>query len=337
MKGFWDGRKVLVTGGAGFVGSHVVEDLNRRAPTAQITVADLALEREHLPAAVREARLVPADLRRYEDCLRVCRGQEVVLNLAAHVAGVGYNRCHHGTMFRDNMLLSLNMMEAARVCGAERFLVVSSACVYARDCPIPMREGDGFRDHPEPTNAGYGWAKRMAEFQAGAYHEEFGMKVAIVRPSNAYGPRDHFERKDSHVIAALIRRVVAGEDPVVVWGDGSQTRSFLYVEDFTRGLLEVTQRYAECDPVNLASDEEVSIRDLADLIREAAGSGARLKFDPSQPMGQPRRRCDTVRAAAVAGFRARVGLAEGLRRTVAWYLAHRPAGRGAGLRERGNP
>ena len=323
MSDFWAGRKVLVTGGAGFVGSHLIEELYRRAPTARVTVADLAEGPSHPSPAAAAARLLRVDLRRPEACRRACRGQEVVLNLAAHVAGVGYNRSHHGTMFHDNILLSVNMLEAARLCGVERFLVVSSACVYARHCPLPMRETDGFLDRPEPTNEGYGWAKRMAEFQAWAYREEFGMKTAVVRPANTYGPRDHFDRDDCHVIAALMRRVAAGEDPIRIWGDGSQTRSFLYVEDFARGLLDAAERHAECDPVNLAADEEVSIRKLAELIRDTAGSKARLLFDPEQPAGQPRRRLDAVKAAEKFQFQARVGLSEGLRRTWEWYRSHR--------------
>ncbi|MDD5657491.1 MAG: NAD-dependent epimerase/dehydratase family protein [Elusimicrobia bacterium] len=314
MSDFWSGRKVLVTGGAGFVGSHLVEELRRRAPDVRLTIADLS-ER---PAAGTE-RVLKLDLRSPQDCLEACRGQEIVLNLAARVAGVGYNRLHHGTMFRDNMQIAANMIEAARVCGVERFLVVSSACVYARDCPIPMRESDGFRDRPEPTNEGYGWAKRMAEFLARAYHDEFGMRFAVVRPANTYGPRDHFDSADCHVIAALMRRVAAGENPVRVWGDGSQTRSFIYVEDFARGLLDAIERHDSCEPVNLASEEEVSIRELAALIRDTVGSRSELVFDPAQPAGQPRRRLDARRAREAFGFQARVGLAEGLRRTWAWY------------------
>jgi GDP-L-fucose synthase len=322
VKGFWADRNVLVTGGAGFVGSHLIDELRRRAPSARITVADLSDRWPHPLESGEAPRLLTLDLRRPESCLKACRGQDVVLNLAAHVAGVGYNRVHHGTMFRDNMLVALNMMEAARLSGVERFLVVSSACVYARHCPIPMRESDGFLDRPEPTNEGYGWAKRMAELQAWAYHEEFGMKLAVVRPSNTYGPRDHFDREDCHVIAALMRRVAAKENPIRIWGDGSQTRSFIYVGDFARGLLDATEKYAKCDPVNLASEQEISIRELATLIRDTGGSRAELRFDASQPAGQPRRRLDSSKAAQAFDFKARVGLAEGLSRTWAWYREH---------------
>lgn len=322
---FWNGKRVLVTGGAGFVGSHLVEELLRRAPKARITVAD-SLEsgrKENLKAVLGDLRIIRADLRSLDDCRKACKGQDVVLNLAAHVGGVGYNSKHHGTMYRDNMLIALQMTEAARLAGVERFLVVSSACVYPREATVPTPESEGFRGSPEMTNEGYGWAKRMAEYLGRSYHAEFGMKVAIARPYNTYGPRDHFESENSHVISALIRRVAAGENPVRVWGDGTQSRAFLYVEDFARGLLEVCERYAVCDPVNLGTSEEVTIRRLAELILEASGSKARLVFDPSKPSGQPRRNCDPSRAKELIGFQAKVSLREGLGRTVQWYRANR--------------
>lgn len=321
MKRFWDHKKVLVTGGAGFVGSHLVEELLRRAPLAEVTVADSmsAGKRDNLKAVLKGIKVVKTELLDAANCDKVCKGQDIVLNLAAHVGGVGYNSKHQGTMFRDNMQLSLNMLEAARKAEVERFLVVSSACVYAQLCTIPTPESEGFTGSPAETNEGYGWAKRMAEYQARAYRDEFGLRVAIARPYNAYGPRDHFSSPDSHVIAALIRRVASGEDPVRVWGDGTQTRAFLYVEDFVRGLLEVTERYAECDPVNLGADEEVTIRRLSEMILKASGSKARLEFDASKPAGQPRRACDTRKARELVGYSAKVSLEEGLRRTVDWY------------------
>lgn len=316
---FWDRKRVLVTGGAGFVGSHLVEELGRQGRGVKVTVADRAerLRKSGL-GSLPGVRLMKADLFDPADCLKACRGQDVVLNLAAKVGGVAYNAAHPGSMFHDNMLLSLQALEAARRSGVERFLVVSSACVYQRHCPIPTPESEGFVGWPEDTNEGYGWAKRMAEFQAAAYHKEYGMKVAIARPYNCYGPRDHFDPELSHVVAALIRRVLEGENPVRVWGNGSQTRAFLYVEDFARGLLAVTERYAECDAVNLGSDEEVGVGELVRLILRLAGSKAKVRFDPAEPSGQPRRNCDTRKARDKVGFEARVGLEEGLRRTIEW-------------------
>ena len=318
---YWDDKKVLVTGGAGFVGSHLVEMLAGLSSKAEITVADdfSRGDKSHIASVSGRVKIEQADLTRVEDCRRVCRGQDVVLNLAAKVGGVGYNMKHPATMFRENSRLSTAMLKAACDEKVGRFTVVSSACVYRRHCTIPTPETEGFEGWPEDTNEGYGWAKRMAEFEATAYHKEFGLNVAIVRPYNCYGPRDHFGSEDSHVIAALIRRVFDGENPIRVWGDGTQTRAFLYVEDFARGVLEATERYAECDPINLGSDEEVSISDLIKMIVDISGSKAPVEFDVSKPSGQPRRNCDTRKAKEKAGFESRVSLREGLKRTIDWY------------------
>lgn len=319
--GFWKGKKVLVTGGAGFLGSYVVEEVLRRG--ARVRVADnLSSGSLTNLAAVREdVEFIKADIASLEEGLKVCRGQEVVLNLAARVGGVDYNVRHPGTMFRDNILLAVQALEAARRSKVERFLAVSSACVYARESPVPTPENEGFNGRPEETNEGYGWAKRMAEFSARAYHEEFDMRVALVRPFNAYGPRDHFEPEISHVIGSLIRRLFEGESPLTVWGDGSQTRSFLYATDFARGVADVCEKYAEQDPVNIGTGEETTIGDLARTIVRISGSKVELRFDPSKPSGQPRRKGDVSKAAKVAGFKAQVKLEEGLKRTIEWYAA----------------
>lgn len=321
---YWRGKRVLVAGGSGFIGSHVSERLV--AAGARVTVADglSAAGKSNLAAVWKDIRPMKADLLDPAACRKAARGQDVVLNLAARVAGVGYNSRHHATMFRDNMALAMNMLEAARREGARRFLVVSSACVYPRDSAVPTPEADGFRGRPEATNEGYGWAKRMSEYLGQAYHDEFGLSVAIARPYNAYGPRDHFDPKVSHVVAALIKRICDGEDPVVVWGDGRPTRAFLYVDDFARGLLEVAAGYPKADPVNLGTDDEVSVGQLARKILRLAGSKARLRFDPSRPAGQPRRSCDVRKARKTIGFKAEVSLDEGLRRTIDWYRARRP-------------
>ena len=250
------------------------------------------------------------------------RGQDVVINLAAVVGGVGYNSVHHASLFRDNMTLQLNMIEASRLEKVRRYLVVSTACVYPRDCRIPTPESEGFRDTPEATNEGYGWAKRMGEYLGRSYAQEFGMKISIVRPYNAYGPRDHYDPDKSHVIAALVRRVCKGENPLKVWGDGKATRAFLYVDDFARGILDVAEKYPKADPVNIGSSEEVSIKQLAWAILRAAGHNAKIIFDPSKPSGQPRRASDTKKSSRVLGFKPQISLDEGLRRTVAWYREH---------------
>ena len=321
---YWDRKKVLVTGGGGFIGSHVVEQLLRGHEGTLVTVAGRMSKenKRNLSEVLRNPflRVIKGDLRDPRFCRRACRGQDVVLNLAGVVGGVGYNSRHHAGLFRDNMTLQLTVLEAARLESVARYLVVSTACVYPRDCAIPTPETEGFLDEPEATNRGYGWAKRMGEYAGRAYAEEFGMSVAIVRPYNAYGPRDHFDPDKSHVIAALVRRVCLGESPLMVWGDGKSTRAFLYVDDFARGLLDVAAKCPNADPVNIGSADEISVKDLAKAVLRAAGAEkTKLVFDPSKPSGQPRRACDTKKARRVLGFKAAISLDEGLRRTVAWY------------------
>ncbi len=322
--GYWDHKKVLVTGGGGFIGSHVVELLLKAGKSVRVTVAgrSTAAKKGNLKAVWKDIRFVKAELSDPKAALRLCKGQDVVMNLAASVGGVGYNSVHPGSLFRDNMTVGINVLEAARLAGVGRFLVVSSACVYPRDCAIPTPETEGLRGEPEITNAGYGWAKRMAEYLGRAYAEEFGMEIAIARPYNAYGPRDHFDPERSHVIAALVKRVCDGENPVKVWGDGSVTRSFLYVDDFARGLLEVAEKYPKADPLNIGADDEISVRELAEMIVRLSGSREKLVFDLLKPSGQPRRHCDTAKAREKIGFQARVALPEGLAKTIEWYRAH---------------
>ncbi len=317
---YFDGKRVLVAGGAGFIGSHVVEELLRRAPRARVSVTlRPGSSRANLARLAKDVRWISADLLDPRACLRACRGQEAVLDLSGRVEGISYNIAHPGTMFRENMAMALNLLEAARAAGAGRFLVVSSTCVYARGAPVPTPESAGFEGTPEPANEGYGWAKRMAELLGRSYAREFGLEVAIARPYNVYGPRDHYGERHSHVIPALVHRALRGEDPLLVWGDGRATRSFLYVEDAARGLLDVAERHAEAEPLNLGSNEEISMAGLARLIVELTGSGARLRFDRAKPSGQPRRVCDGRKAARLIGFRPRVRLQEGLRRSIDWY------------------
>lgn len=317
--GFWDGKKAMVTGGVGFIGSHTVEMLVDLG--AKVTVVDNMKNStmKNLEQVKDEISLVEADITDLEQSKKACSGQDVVLNLVARVGGIGYNQAHPGTMFRDNVLMSTTVLEAARLCDIERFLVVSSACVYPRDCTIPTPETEGFLDDPEPTNFGYGWAKRVAEVQARSYQMEYGMKIAIARPYNAYGPRDHFDPETSHVIPALIKRIFDGENPLSVWGSGEQTRAFLYVKDFARGLIETVERYPECDAVNVGTDEEISIKDLVYLLLDISGKRPEVYFDTSKPSGQPRRNCDTTKAKEKVGYEAHFSLREGLKETVDWY------------------
>lgn len=318
---FWKEKKVLLTGGAGFIGSHVAEMLIRKG--CDLKVAD-NLENsspDNLHSCIDRIEFINTDLTILENCENISKDVNIVLNLAAKVGGIEFNRLHQGTMFTSNVLIQTNMLEAARKNDVERYLCVSSACVYPRYCTIPTPESEGFKDVPEPTNLGYGWAKRMAEVQAQCYAEEFGMKIAIVRPYNAYGPRDHFDPEKSHVIAALIKRVFDGENPLTVWGNGEQTRAFIYVEDLARGMIIATEKYTKADPINLGTDEEIKIKDLVKLILDLSGKKPKpsVFFDTDKPAGQPRRNSDNAKAKELIGFEAEIPLREGLKRTIEWY------------------
>jgi len=313
---FWKNKSVLVTGGTGFIGSHLVDRLVNFDSKVTVLYRSTDKNIAHLKDRIT---LFKGDCTNIEDALAACKGQQIVLNLAARVGSIQYNMTHQATMMRDNLLIATTMLDAAKKTNVERFLVVSAACIYPRDCKIPTPETEGFRDEPEPTNGGYGWAKRMAELLGKYYQEEYGMKIAIVRPYNCYGPRDHFDPKVSHVIPGLIKRVLEGENPLKVWGSGNQTRAFLYVDDLVDGMLLATERYPLADAVNLGMDEEVSIKDLIHKIVKIASVKTEIVFDTTKPDGSPRKNCDNTKAREKLGFKAKVSLDEGLKKTIDWY------------------
>ena len=249
---------------------------------------------------------------------QVAADQEVVMHLGAKLTGIGYNVAHSGDMFYQNSVVNLQMLEAARLEGVERYLCVSSACVYRRTAPVPTPEDEGFLDDPEPTNFGYGWSKRLAEVQARAYAMEYPMQIGIVRPYNAYGPRDDFDWDTSHVIPATIRKVLE-HDKVVVWGDGSQLRTFVHVRDVAHGMMLAIERHPQPDPINLSSDELVSVKDLVLLIRRLSGRDVPVEFDTSKPSGQAVRMADLSKARHLIGYEPQVSLEEGLAETIDWY------------------
>lgn len=319
MSDFWKNKKVLVTGGAGFIGSHLVEKLVEKG--SSVTVLDNLQNGnlKNLKNIKNDINFVKGDCRDRETVERACRKKDIVMNLAARVGGIEYNRTHQATMLEDNLLIGAIVLEGAKKAMVERFLVVSSACVYPRNCSIPTPESEGFLDEPEPTNGGYGWAKRMSEKLGIYYQEEFGMSIGIVRPYNCYGPRDHFDPDISHVIPALIKRVIDGENPVIVWGSGKQTRAFLYVEDLAEGMMLVIERYTAADPINLGTNDEISIRELTEKILKISGSKSKIKLDKTKPDGSPRRNSDNSKARKNLGFVPKTKLDEGLRKTIEWY------------------
>ncbi|HLD16712.1 MAG TPA: NAD-dependent epimerase/dehydratase family protein [Coxiellaceae bacterium] len=319
MTNFYTGKRVFVTGGAGFIGSHLVEMLVAQGARVTIPIRE-STRLDYLDSVRDRIQIVEADLYDSVQIERAMRGQEIIINLAAAMAyGVEYSRKHHASLFRDNMRMVINVLEAARLQRVERVLIVSSACVYPRNASVPTPEEEGMKESPEPTNGGYGWSKRMGEYLAQEYVKEYGMKIAIARPFNAYGPRNDFFRENQHVIPSLLKKILEGQNPLEVWGNGQQTRSFLYVTDFARGLLEVCESYAVGDPLNIGSDEEVTVAQLAQLLIELTGAHTSIQFDVSRPEGQPRRTCDTQKAYEKIGFKAQVPLREGLKRTITWY------------------
>jgi len=314
---FWKDKNILVTGGAGFIGSHLVEMLVEKG--AHVIVPTRSGKIDFLKGVKDKINVVQADLSNFDACLKLSKDKDIVMNLAASVGGLEFNMKHPGSIFRNNLNIFMNILEASRVNGVKKFLTVSSACVYPRFCTIPTPEDEGFKDKPEPTNEGYGWAKRMEEFLSEAYNKEFGMDILIARPYNAYGPRDNFNPSSSHVIPALIKRVLDGENPLTVWGHGRQSRAFLYVTDFCKGLMYVAEHSKETSAINLGTDNETTIRMLVDIILKSTGKSPEVIYDESKPVGQPRRNCDVTRAKEL-GFEAEVSLEEGIKKTVEWYL-----------------
>lgn len=311
---FWQNKRVCVTGGAGFLGSFVTEKLRQRGAN-EIFIP-------HYP----EYDLVqPQDVERLLDDAR----PDVIIHLAAHVGGIGANRLHPAEFFYNNLMMGVQLMHQAWKRGVEKFVAIGTVCAYPKFTPVPFREDDLWNGYPEETNAPYGLAKKMLLVQAQAYRQQYGFNAIFLLPVNLYGPRDNFDLESSHVIPALIRKCIeaqeSGQETVEVWGDGSPTREFLYVEDAAEGILLATERYNGPDPVNLGSGFEISIRDLAELIRRLTGFEGKLVWDTSKPNGQPRRALDTSRAERYFGFRAKTNFEEGLRRTIEWYRQNRPA------------
>jgi GDP-L-fucose synthase len=304
--------RVLVTGGAGFVGSHLVERLERDGHDVVV------------------ARSAVYDLTRMDDAARMFDDAqpELVFHLAAEVGGIGANRANPGRYWYANLMMGAHVLEQARLHGTPKVVIAGTVCAYPKYAPVPFTEDDLWNGYPEETNAPYGVAKKAILVGAQAYREQYGVNAIFLLPTNLYGPRDNFDLETSHVIPALIRKMVEADDEVVLWGDGSPTREFLYVDDCVEGLVLAAERYDGPAPVNLGAGREISIRDLAELIGEVTGYAGRIVWDAERPNGQPRRSVDATRARELLGFEARTSLREGIERTVAWYRSARVAGVG---------
>lgn len=309
---FWQSQRIIVTGGAGFLGQHVVRELEAKGAGQIITV-----DKDRY------------DLRQESEVIRVYQENPatMVIHLAATVGGIGINREHPGSFFYDNLMMGVLTMEHARRAGVEKFVAIGTICAYPKFTPIPFKEEDLWNGYPEETNAPYGLAKKMLLVQSQAYRQEYGFNSIYLLPVNLYGPGDNFNPQSSHVIPALIKKCIdaqeAGDDQIVAWGDGSPTREFLYVEDAARGIVMAAERYNDPDPVNLGSSNEISIKDLTELIAELTGFKGKIVWDTSKPNGQPRRKLDVSRAKERFGFESQTDFREGLKRTIDWYRAHR--------------
>ncbi|SRR5712664_31407 len=312
--GFWDNRRVVVTGGSGFLGSFVVARLHA-AGAKEVVVP----------------RSRDYDLREKSQAERLYRDArpDVFIHLAAVVGGIGANRANPGRFFYDNAAMGLHAIEAGRVAGLEKFVCVGTICSYPKFTPIPFREADFWNGYPEETNAPYGLAKKMLLVQLQSYRQQYGMNGIYLIPVNLYGPRDNFDLEASHVIPALIRKCLDAKDSaaseIVAWGTGTATREFLYVKDAADAIVIAAEKYSKPDPVNLGSGQEISIRDLLEQIRTLTGFSGSIGWDSSKPDGQPRRCLDTSRAFAEFGWRATVSLSEGLPNTIDWFQEQRLA------------
>jgi GDP-L-fucose synthase len=314
-------RRVMVTGGAGFLGRRVVARL-REAGCRQIFVP-------------RRARYDLVDRSSVRQALIDAR-PDVIVHLAAVVGGIGANRANPGRFFFENLMMGVQLMDEARLAGVDKFVAVGTICAYPKLTPIPFREEELWSGYPEETNAPYGLAKKMLLVQAQAYRQQYGFNAVYPLPVNLYGPADNFDPHSSHVIPALIKKCVDARDTgapsIQVWGDGTASREFLYVDDAAEGLVLIAERYDSPEPINLGSGREITIRDLVTLIAELTGFRGRIEFDPSKPNGQPRRCLDVSRAEREVGFRAKTDFRTGLRETIAWYERTRQGAALAGRR-----
>lgn len=310
MAAFFNNKKVLVTGGKGFLGQFVVAELKRRGATT-ITVPEYP----------------KTDLTRLEDCKKVVKNQDLVIHLAAKVGGIGLNRAKPGELFYDNAIMGIQLMEEARKAGVKKFVTVGTICSYPKFTPVPFKEENLWNGYPEETNAPYGLAKKMLLVQNQAYRQQYGFNAIYLLQVNLYGPGDNFDLESSHVIPAMIRKFYEAkqnnEPRVTLWGTGKPSREFLYVEDAARGIVAATEKYDQGEPVNLGSGNEITIKKLAETIKKLVGYKGKIVWDEARPDGQPRRQLDVSKAKKLFGFEAKTPFEQGFKETIDWYISHR--------------
>jgi GDP-L-fucose synthase len=314
--GFFNNKKILVTGGAGFLGSSIAKKLKERG----------VYEKD-----IRIPRSKDMDLRKWENCVEVVNDIDIVIHLAARVGGIGFNRKFPATLFYDNAIIGIQLIEAARQEGVAKFVAIGTVCAYPKYTPIPFKEDNLWDGYPEETNAPYGLAKKMLLVQSQAYRQQYGLNSIFLLPVNLYGPGDNFDLESSHVIPALIRKFTeALEDnkkEVMVWGTGKASREFLYVEDAARAIILATEKYDKSDPVNIGAGFEIKIKDLVELIADITGFQGKIKWDTTKPDGQPRRCLDVSRAKKEFGFEAKTDFRKGIEKTIEWYKSQLSSGK----------
>lgn len=307
---YWNNKKILVTGGAGFLGQNVVEELKKSGANKDNII---------IPRSKTD------DLRIRENCDKIVRNVDVVIHLAAKVGGIGYNRDHPAELFYDNAIMGIQLMESARIHGVKKFVAVGTVCAYPKFTPVPFREEELWNGYPEETNAPYGLAKKMLLVQAQAYRSQYGFNAIYLLPVNLYGPGDNFNPDSSHVIPALIKKFVEAKinklPSVEIWGTGSASREFLYVNDAARSIVLAAEKYDGIEPVNIGVGDEISIKKLVEIINALVGFEGEIIWDSTKPDGQPRRCLDTRRAKEWFGFQAQTDFEEGLKKTIDWYIA----------------
>ncbi len=302
------GKKILVTGGAGFLGSFLIEQLIKKG----VKKKDLFIPRSH-----------DLDLRKWQNCQRAVRGQDLVIHAAAQVGGIGFNKEKPAELFYNNLMMGTQLMEAAYQAKVKKFLSVGTICAYPKFTPVPFKEESLWEGYPEETNAPYGLAKKMGLVQSQAYQQQYGFNAIYLLLVNLYGPRDNFNPASSHVIPAIIHKIAqaqqAKQKEIVIWGSGEATREFLYANDAAMGIIRALERYDKAEPVNIGSGREISIKKLVTLIADIMKFKGKIIWDASKPDGQPRRQLDTARAERELGFKAKTTFERGLRATIVWY------------------